>query len=266
MGLTSMGGGALLTPGLIFLGIPPSMAIGSDVLIASGTKIFGSGAYLLKREVHWPTVLRLSLGSIPGAILGNHILNGLPRSAIDGFVVYGLGFVLIFGGSLTLYRLRMKDLPADLAMPPTIVIALMGFLTGVLVTVTSVGSGSILLVLMMRVVPLPMKKMVGSDIVHALILSSIAALLHAHSGRVDVHLALSVLVGAIPGVLIGARLAGVLPERSLRGAVAGVLVVVGVVLLSRGASGTKPVMASAHSSATVAVGTGGPIIAAEMHQ
>jgi uncharacterized membrane protein YfcA len=106
--------------------------------------------------------------------------------------------------------------------------------------------------------------MVGSDIVHALILSMFATLLHAHAGRVDVQLALSVLVGSVPGVLIGARLAGVLPERGLRGAVAGVLVVVGIVLLARGPSKSKPVMASAHSSA--GTGTGGPVIAAEIHK
>jgi uncharacterized membrane protein YfcA len=267
VGLTSMGGGALLTPGLIFLGIPPSLAIGSDVLIASVTKLFGSGAYLLKREVHWPTVGRLALGSIPGALVGNRILNALPRSTIDSFVIYGLGFVLIVAGTITLLRLRSQAplLDLDTAMPPMVVIALMGFITGLLVTVTSVGSGSILIIMMMRSVPLPMKKLVGSDIVHALILSSVATFLHARAGRVDVHLALSVLIGAVPGVLVGARMAGVLPERSLRGAVAGTLVFVGSVLLARGPSKPHPTpVAAATSSMTATMNA--PVIAAEIHQ
>src|SRR4051812_621637 len=133
VGLTSMGGGALLTPALIFLGIPASTAIGSDVLIASVTKLFGSGAYVLKREVHWPTVGRLALGSIPGAFLGNRVLNAIPRAAVDSFVIYGLGVVLVLAGSATLYRLRMKALPPNGPMPAMATIALMGFLTGFIV-------------------------------------------------------------------------------------------------------------------------------------
>jgi hypothetical protein len=252
VGLTSMGGGALLTPALIFLGIPASTAIGSDVLIASVTKFFGSGAYVLKREIHWRTVGSLALGSIPGALVGNRVLNAIPRASVDSFVVYGLGFVLLIAGSATLYRLTLKALPLTHPMPGTATIALMGFLTGFIVMVTSVGSGSLLMVMMLRFVPLPTRRLVGTDIVHALILSSLATFLHARSGRVDVALALSVLVGAIPGVLLGARMAGVLPEKGLRGAVAGILVFVGVVLVAKGPTHPKTMIAA-------------PVIAAEMH-
>ena len=267
VGLTTMGGGALLTPALIFLGIPPSMAIGSDFLIASGTKLFGSGAYVMKRRVHWPTVGRLCLGSIPGAFVGDRILASVGRASLDSFVTYGLGTVLIIAGSATLYRLRMKGPRPDLAMPSTWVMVLLGFMTGVLVTGTSVGSGSLLIVFMIRLVPLPLNTLIGTDLLHALILTSLATVLHGIAGRVDVHLAASVLVGTIPGVLVGARLAGTLPERALRGAVAGVLVFVGFILLSRGTAGhPTPQVAAAHSSTVVSSAAGAPVIAAEIRR
>jgi uncharacterized membrane protein YfcA len=222
------------------------------VLIASVTKLFGSGAYVARREVSWPLVWKLALGSVPGALFGDQLLRLIPKTSIDLFVTYGLGFVLVLAGTLTLYRTWSRTPTPTGPMPSTILLASLGLLTGFLVTVTSVGSGSLLMVALVRFVPLPARKLVGSDIVHALILSSVATVLHAHSGRLDVHLALSVLVGSIPGVLIGARLAGVLPERSLRAAVAVILVFVGLVLFSRGSSAARP-----HSNIAIVPRTNG---------
>jgi uncharacterized membrane protein YfcA len=255
VGLTSMGGGALLTPALVYvLGIPASTAIGSDVLIASLTKVFGGGAYALRREVHWSMVLRLATGSLPGALLGKKLLSLAPAGSVDGLIIYGLGIALVLAGLFTLQRLRMKTAEATGPMPHTAIIIGLGFLTGVIVTVTSVGSGSLLMVVLMRIVPLRLTKLVGTDLVHAIILSAFATVLHARTGWLNYSLAAQVLVGAIPGVLIGARLATVLPDRPLRAVLAVVLATIGITLLVQGPkrpASTAPVAALTVSSAEV---------------
>lgn len=230
VGLTSMGGGALLTPALVLgLGIPPSLAIGSDVLIASGMKLLGAGAYAARGFVHWPTVGRLAAGSVPGALLGVVTLNALPKALVDAAVGRALGVVLVLAGAATLARLLgRRGIAPTRPFPSARRTALLGLATGFLVATTSVGSGSLLVVVLSFFFPLSARTLVGTDLAHALILSSAATLGHLLSGRVDFALAGSVLVGAVPGVIIGARLASALPERALRGALALVLVGVGV--------------------------------------
>src|SRR5260370_34557215 len=101
VGLTSTGGGSLLTPALLLFGAPPALAIGSDVLVASGMKLFGGSFYALRREVHWPTVLKLGAGSIPGAALGIAVLNSVPRDVLDTSLRRGVGVVLVLAGLAT---------------------------------------------------------------------------------------------------------------------------------------------------------------------
>src|SRR6266849_1118337 len=176
VGLTSMGAGALLTPALVLLlGVPPRIAVGSDVLIAGVMKLFGGGAYAVRRAVHWPTVLRLLVGSIPGALAGLWLLRLVPEGSI-----------------------------------------------------TTVGSGSILIFVLARFFPLRARQLVGTDLAHAFLLSVVAAAGHGFAGRLDPALALAVLAGAIPGVIAGALLAGKVPERSLRTALATIVFTVGV--------------------------------------
>lgn len=229
VGLTSMGGGALLTPALVLvLGIPPSVAVGSDVLIASGMKLFGGGAYALKKQVHWPTVWKLAAGSIPGSILGVLILNRIPPALLDGVVTRGLGVALLLAAIATVRRLLRKEHVEAGGWPSLPATIALGFATGLLVSSTSVGSGSLLICVLFQFFPLKTTTAVGTDIVHALVLSIVATIGHGLSGRVDLALAGSVLLGAIPGVLLGARVAGIVPERALRTGLAVVLVVIGV--------------------------------------
>ena len=269
VGLTSAGGGAILTPALILiLRVPAALAIGSDVLIASGMKLVGGGAYAWKKQVHWQTVRRLAMGSIPGAALGIVILNHLPRTLQGGLVRQGLGIALLLAGSAIAVRIARATRaqgpatpratpPASGAqrwwsgartcsarsgifaasaseasvrqkMPATATTVALGFLTGILVSITSVGSGSLLLLALSVLFPLPAPMLLGTDIVHSLILSSAATAGHLFSGRVDFALAGAVLLGATPGVLFGARLANSVPERLLRVTTAVALVGVGL--------------------------------------
>ena len=231
VGATSTGGGALLTPALVLIArVPPSIAIGSDVLIASGMKLFGGGFYALRREVHWPTVGRLAVGSIPGATVGISILNRIPLDLLETWLTRGLGVVLITAGAALFLRMSLAGQIRPTELPPTAVTIALSFVTGLLVSMTSVGSGSLLLCILALGYPLSARTTVGTDLVHALALSVTASIGHAVAGRVDVGLALTVLLGGVPGVLAGARLATAVPERPLRASLAIVLMVIGFLL------------------------------------
>ena len=231
VGATSTGGGALLTPALILVSrVPASIAIGSDVLIASGMKLFGGGIYALRGEVHWQTVGRLALGSIPGAVAGVWVLNRLPANVLDAYLSRGLGMILIAAGVAVLVRFTAGARAHPRHAPRRPVTVALGFATGMLVSMTSIGSGSLLLCVLALCYPLSATTIVGTDLVHALLLSSIATVGHGLAGRVDVALAGTVLVGAVPGVLIGARLATAVPERALRAGLAAVLIAIGLQL------------------------------------
>ena len=231
VGATSTGGGALLTPALILIArVPPSVAIGSGVLIASGMKLFGGAFYALRREVHWPTVGRLAAGSIPGALVGIAILNRMPLDRLESWLTRALGIVLVTAGAALLLRVMLAGRQQPQRMPPAVVTIGLGFVIGVLVSMTSVASGSLLLCVLALAYPLRARETVGTDLVHALLLSVAATLGHASAGRVDFALAAAVLAGAVPGVLLGARMATRVEERSLRAALAVVLVAIGVPL------------------------------------
>ena len=237
VGATSTGGGALLTPALILIArVPPSIAIGSDVLIASGMKLFGGGFYALRREVHWPTVGRLAAGSIPGAVAGLALLNRMPVDQMETWLTRGLGFMLVIAGAALFLRVRWAGRVRATQAPAAAVTIALGFTTGLLVSTTSVGSGSLLLCALTLGYPLSARTTVGTDLVHALALSAAATVGHAAAGRVDLALAGAVLVGAVPGVLLGARLATSVPERSLRTSLAVVLVGLGIQMAVFGAS------------------------------
>jgi uncharacterized protein len=229
VGVTSTGGGALLTPALVFiLRVPPSVAVGSDVLIASVTKLFGGGMYAVRREVHWPTVGRLLLGSLPGVAVGIGILDHLPPGVREHALQRALGVVLVIAGVASLVRLRFAPSAQPKKAPRTAVTVALGFGTGLLVSTTSIGSGSLLLCVLAFFFPLSAQTMVGTDLVHALLLSTAATIGHLHAGRVDVALAASVLVGSVPGVLLGARVAHAVPERTLRAVLAFILIALGL--------------------------------------
>ncbi|HUG52352.1 MAG TPA: sulfite exporter TauE/SafE family protein [Vicinamibacteria bacterium] len=236
VGVTSTGGGALLTPALVFiLRVPPSIAVGSDVLIATVTKLFGGGLYALRGQVHWPTVWRLLAGSLPGAALGIVVLNHIPPAVREDALQRALGAVLVLAGAATLGRLYFASHARPTTAPGAGWTAALGFGTGLLVSTTSIGSGSLLLCVLTIFFPLPAQTMVGTDLVHALVLSAAATVGHVQAGRVDVALAASVLAGSVPGVILGARVAHVVPERALRAVLAVILMGLGVPIAWPGA-------------------------------
>lgn len=227
VGMTSTGGGALLTPALVlFLAVPPSRAIGTDLFIAACMKVVAGGVYTVRRQVHWPTVGWLALGSVPGATLGVGIMNLIPVGRLETVLRPLLGLTLVIAGASTFIRMH-RGTPV-LYAPRRLVTIGLGLGTGLLVALTSIGSGSLLLAVLASWFPFDPRMLVGTDLVHALLLSAVAAAGHQAAGRVDTPLAIAVLVGAVPGVLLGAQIAGSVGERMLRRALAVLLILIGL--------------------------------------
>jgi uncharacterized membrane protein YfcA len=225
VGLTGVGGGALMTPLLIStFGVTPQVAVGTDLLYASITKTVGSWRHHLAENVDWPIVFRLATGSIPAALILLAVMAYVPldTTAVAHWIRYGLAFALpVSAVAIVLYPVLMKshaDGNAGETPPPrTLATVLFGAALGLLVTLTSVGAGAIGVVVLAALFPLlPSKRIVGSDIAHAVPLTLVAGAGHLGLGHVEPSILVALLCGSIPGILLGTRLAGMAPEWLLR--------------------------------------------------
>jgi uncharacterized membrane protein YfcA len=225
VGMTGVGGGALMTPLLILLfGVHPATAVGTDLLYAAATKTGGSLVHGYARSIDWRVVRRLATGSIPATVvtlaaLSHFNLDGAAaRSLITLMLAVALlltAGVLVFGEPIIrMYRARVAELEPARTATNTI---LVGLLLGVLVSITSVGAGAIGVVALVLLYPhLPIAKIVGSDIAHAVPLTLLAGLGHWMMGSVDWHIIGSLLAGSLPGIFVGSYFAIRVPERALR--------------------------------------------------
>ena len=235
VGMTGVGGGSLMTPLLILLfGIHPSTAVGTDLLYAAATKTGGSVVHGIARSIHWPAVIRLACGSIPASIL---TLLAMWQLGLDGasqrslvnlvlcFALLLTATSLIFRKSiLDRYRSRMERVD-DRTI--TIATVATGVALGVLVSISSVGAGAVGVTALLLLYPrLPMAKIVGSDIAHAVPLTLVAGAGHWLLGAVDWHLMGVLLLGSLPGIIIGSYAAVRVPQTVLRVALASILIVV----------------------------------------
>jgi uncharacterized membrane protein YfcA len=232
VGLTGMGGGALMTPILVlFFGIPPLAAVSSDLAATAVMKPFGGWVHARRGTVHWRVVLWLCAGSVPSAFAGVLVTRQLGRGAeVQHVVQYALGAALV----LAVVGMVLKAVDAarrgPAAGPPGPVVvrrlptALLGAAGGLLVGMTSVGSGSLIIVVLLVLYPsLRAGDLVGTDLVQAIPLVASAALGHALFGDLDLNVAGAVLAGSVPGVLLGARLSSRAPDRVVRVALVVVL-------------------------------------------
>ena len=224
VGLTGVGGGALMTPLLISsFGITPQIAVGTDLLYAAVTKTAGSWRHHASDHVEWPIVFRLAAGSIPASLILLAAIAFIPlnTAALAHWIRLGLVVALPLSGlAIILYPIlaQTPERASDGKEPPrTLATVLFGVALGLLVTLTSVGAGAIGVSVLAALYPhLPAKRIVGSDIAHAVPLTLVGGLGHLGLGHVDVGLLAALLVGSIPGILLGARLAGVAPDKLLR--------------------------------------------------
>jgi len=243
VGLTGMGGGAVMTPALILLGLArPVIAVGTDLVWGTLTKAVGAFVHCRQKTVDYAIVKRLALGSIPGALAGLVLLARLQKhgvEAMDRVIVRMLAIALMCVAlSLFVRATRGRAWQTQplseglLHRAPAWLTSVLGGVVGFLVSLTSVGSGSVIVACLVVLYPgLSMRRIVGSDILHALILVGISALGHLGMGSINIPLLGALLVGSIPGVWIGSKMSAVVPERILQPILATTLFFLGYKLL-----------------------------------
>ncbi|NNN03289.1 MAG: sulfite exporter TauE/SafE family protein [Acidimicrobiaceae bacterium] len=245
VGLTGVGGGALMTPMLVLLfGVAPSTAITSDLVAALVMKPFGVSVHLHRRTIHWPLVRYLCLGSVPAAVLGTWTLRQFGTSPGSEHLLQRiLGVALILGAGALLARPLVPhvDTPAPLTLRRTLLV-LTGVLGGFMVGLTSVGAGSLIVVLLLAIYPrMANDRLVGTDLAQSLPLTAAATVGTLLFGHVHVGVTLDIVIGSVPAVILGARLSSRSFARHLRPIIAGTVLLsglkyVGTPLLALGVS------------------------------
>lgn len=228
VGLTGMGGGALMTPVLVLLfKVPPLAAVSSDLVAAVVMKPVGGAVHAKRGTVHRGLVRWLVTGSVPGAFLGVFILESLgDGDALQDHLKVVLGVALLLAvAAMTAKSLLRRNTAADVDVAvkplPTLLIGLAG---GLVVGMTSVGSGSLMMVLLLLLYPtLTTSSLVGTDLVQAIPLVAAAALGHLLFGDVRLGLTTSLLIGSVPGVWVGARVSSRASDRAIRPVLVAVL-------------------------------------------
>jgi uncharacterized membrane protein YfcA len=235
VGITGVGGGALMTPLLVLMfGVAPQTAVGTDLLYASITKIFGVGVHHGHGTVDWGIVGRLAMGSLPAAAATLAWMHFNESSQIkSGFIITSVAIALIITALGMLLKdwlhkvgrsLRVTDASYFKHLQPVATV-LAGVVLGVLVTLTSIGAGALGTVMLVYLYPMRLNasKLVGTDLAHAIPLALIAGLGHLSMGNVNYSLLFNLLLGSIPGVLIGSFISTRAPLTFIRYAIAIVL-------------------------------------------
>jgi uncharacterized membrane protein YfcA len=254
VGMTGMGGGSLMTPLLILVfGIQPTTAIGTDILYSAVTKTVGGWRHLRMKTVNMELVKWLALGSVPAAVGGVALVSVIERNIgedrLDSLVYAVLGGTLLMVGIVTLARaLILRNLVDerdrfDVERRHKVAAVLIGATTGFVIGITSAGSGTVIAILLIAVYRLAPKKVVGTDVFHAAILLWAAGIAHWVGGNVDFVLAGNILIGSIPGVVIGAALSSKAPQGFIRTALGLVLVGSGIVTIQKGDPNVWPIAA-----------------------
>ena len=235
VGLTGVGGGSLMTPLLVLLfGVHPATAVGTDLLFAASTKTVGTLVHGFARNIDWRIVGLLAAGSVPATVVVLALLSLVDLDAVP--VRHGLnvalGIVLLITSAFLLlarqlherYAKRVDRLSDGSVRNLTV---LLGVVMGALVTLTSVGAGAIGVTVLLFLHPkIPIARVVGSDIAHAVPLTLVAGLGHWYLGSVNWVLLWPLLLGSVPGIIVGSRLAGRVRDGAIRTALALVLIAV----------------------------------------
>ncbi|MFD1786725.1 sulfite exporter TauE/SafE family protein [Sphingomonas floccifaciens] len=239
VGLTGVGGGSLMTPLLVLaFGFHPVTAVGTDLLYAAATKTVGTAVHGWRGTVDWRVVRRLATGSLPATIVTLFLLQraGVQQADTGHVVSILLGATLLLSAAGTLLRHRITAWiaqfpPIGEARVAALTVAV-GVVLGVLVSLTSVGAGALGMTALLLLYPhLPVNRLVGSDIAHAVPLTLVAGIGHWLLGSVDLMLLASLLVGSVPGIIVGSLIASRVSDRALAPVLATVLAIVGVRLM-----------------------------------
>jgi uncharacterized membrane protein YfcA len=243
VGLTGMGGGALMTPILIlFFGFQPTTAIGTDITYAAVTKIVGSWRHRRLGSVDMPLAFWLAAGSVPAALLGVAAVTYVRDyygDLIDGILYRAIGGALLAVAILLVVKVVMhvdqthRRENIRMTTRRKVATVVLGFFCGFVIGLTSVGSGTFLAVFLILFYPLTTDRIVGTDVFHAMILLCITGLAQIGVGNVNLWMVAALLMGSIPGVLVGSQLTKLAPNRVLRLCLAVVLFLSGLALLGK---------------------------------
>ncbi len=238
VGLTGVGGGSLMTPILLYFGIPPTKAVGTDLLYAAFTKFGGIYVHNKKKNINWTITGWLSLGSIPAALFTLWLLERIKTdiSSLNDIIKHSLGWALLFTSIAIIFKKqilvfsqkRAGDKFHKESKTQNLLTIGIGVLLGIMVTLTSIGAGALGTVTLFFLYPLlPTPKLVGTEIAHAVPLTLVAGLGHASMGNLDLALLGQLLIGSLPGIYLGSILSGKVPDLLLRNAIALMLFFVG---------------------------------------
>ncbi|MGK0297333.1 MAG: putative membrane protein YfcA [Gammaproteobacteria bacterium] len=241
IGLTGVGGGSLMTPILVLIfSIKPAIAVGTDLLYAAITKSGGIFVHHHQQTINWKIVGLLSIGSIPSSLAALFLLQKFESTGIDydRLISLVLSIALILTSSVLLFKNRLQVASQNerfnsiralhLRFRPPMTI-LSGVLIGALVTISSVGAGAIGAAILFFLYPrLRTVTIVGTDLAHAVPITAIAGIGHAHIGTVDYNLLLSLIIGSLPGIYLGSKTGAIVPDKIIRPLLAIMLMVIGV--------------------------------------
>jgi len=242
VGMTGVGGGSLMTPILLWFGIPPTTAVGTDLLYAAFTKIGGVYVHNKKKNINWTITGWLSLGSVPAALITLWILESIKTdiTTMNAIIKYSLGWALLFTSIAVLFKKRIMIFSQKHAgdrfhyesKTQNMLTVAIGVLLGATVTLTSIGAGALGTVTLFFLYPiLPTPRLVGTEIAHAVPLTLVAGIGHASMGNLDLALLGQLLLGSLPGIYMGSMLSGKVPDLFLRNAIAVMLFMVGYKLV-----------------------------------
>ncbi|AIJ04924.1 hypothetical protein JH146_0073 [Methanocaldococcus bathoardescens] len=217
-----------MTPSLIFLGVEPLIAVGTDLLYAFITKIFGSFFHKRNGNVNFNIAFRLFLGSLPAIIFGTFLLEVINREVLNKYVTLILALVLIISSIISFYKGKSRNKKLN-----NNVFVLIGFLVGLIIQLTSVGAGVIVGFVLLNFTNLHPKEVVGTTIFYGVLIALLGCLSHATLGNVDYLLALYLIVGTIPGVYLGTCLNSKVPKEILRKIIIISILIIGIVMVVR---------------------------------
>lgn len=241
VGITGVGGGSLMTPLLVWLlHIDPKVAVGTDLLYAAITKFGGACIHSKHGHIERSLVKTLLLGSLPGSLITIAFLkfHGPALQHAQNIISTSLGIALLLTALSLLVRERLHRWALahkEHVEPRPIIIIGLGFVLGVLVTLSSVGAGALGVTVLYTLYPsLPIVRIIGSDIAHAVPLTLVAGLGHAALGHLNWTVLGALLLGSLPGITVGSRLSAKLPEVFLRTTLALILTIIGLTFLKKG--------------------------------
>ncbi|WP_298215700.1 sulfite exporter TauE/SafE family protein [Acidocella sp.] len=240
VGLTGVGGGSLMTPLLVLLfGFHPTTAVGTDLLFACVTKSVGTAMHSTGKTVDWGIVGRLAMGSVPATLvcLGAIAYFGVANKSVTSAISYTLGVALLISAVCLLFKARIvraisRRHPEFEKREYVRLTIITGFILGVLVSLSSVGAGALGTIALIILYPrLPLVRIVGTDIAHAVPLTLLAGMGHWMLGTINFNLLKDLLVGSIPGIILGSLAARYARETVLKTCLGLILAVVGFRML-----------------------------------